>query len=282
MLRTLQRTSVGSRLVLNQLQCRSMVSVKPHTEGSFISELVLERHEGKNAFSSDMIDSFERAVESVRNDKKIRVLIVRSTVDKVFCAGADLKERLAMPEEKVAPFVSRLRNAFDGLARLPIPTIATIDGVALGGGLELAMACDIRVASATATLGLPETNLAIIPGAGGTQRLSRIVGVAKAKQLIFTGARMTGLEAHGLGLVNEVVKEGSSYTKAVEIANQIVDKGPVGVRMAKKAIEEGFEVPLHQALEVEKQCYAQVVPTKDRIEGLKSFTEKRKPVYRGE
>jgi methylglutaconyl-CoA hydratase len=261
---------------------RTMVTVKPHSEGSYISELILERHEGKNAFSSDMIDSFERAVESVRSNKNIRVLIVRSTVDKVFCAGADLKERLAMPEEKVAPFVSRLRNAFNGLASLPIPTIASIDGVALGGGLELALACDIRVASATATLGLPETNLAIIPGAGGTQRLPRVVGVAKAKQLIFTGARLNGNEAFDLGLVNDVVKEGSSYPKAVEIANQIVDKGPVGVRMAKKAIDEGIEVPLHQALEVEKSCYAQVVPTKDRVEGLKSFTEKRKPVYRGE
>ena len=261
---------------------RTMVTVKPHSEGSYISELILERHEGKNAFSSDMIDSFERAVESVRSNKDIRVLIVRSTVDKVFCAGADLKERLAMPEEKVAPFVSRLRNAFNGLATLPIPTIASIDGVALGGGLELALACDIRVASATATLGLPETNLAIIPGAGGTQRLPRVVGVAKAKQLIFTGARLNGNEAFDLGLVNDVVKEGSSYPKAVEIANQIVDKGPVGVRMAKKAIDEGIEVPLHQALEVEKSCYAQVVPTKDRVEGLKSFTEKRKPVYRGE
>jgi methylglutaconyl-CoA hydratase len=109
-----------------------------------------------------------------------------------------------------------------------------------------------------------------------------VVGVAKAKQLIFTGARLNGIEAHGLGIVNEVVREGSSYAKAVEIANQIVDKGPVGVRMAKKAIDEGIAVPLSQALEIEKNCYAQVVPTKDRVEGLKSFTEKRKPVYRGE
>jgi methylglutaconyl-CoA hydratase len=280
MIRSFQRVAFKGMTI--KVTSRSMVSVKPHSDGSFISELVLERHEGKNAFSSDMIDSFEKAVESIRNNKNVRVLIVRSTVDKVFCAGADLKERLAMPEEKVAPFVGRLRNAFDSLATLPIPTIATIDGVALGGGLELALACDIRVASANATLGLPETNLAIIPGAGGTQRLPRVVGVAKAKQLIFTGARLNGIEAHGLGIVNEVVREGSSYAKAVEIANQIVDKGPVGVRMAKKAIDEGIAVPLSQALEIEKNCYAQVVPTKDRVEGLKSFTEKRKPVYRGE
>eukprot|EP00349_Pseudokeronopsis_sp_Brazil_P005267 CAMPEP_0202974208 /NCGR_PEP_ID=MMETSP1396-20130829/58353_1 /ASSEMBLY_ACC=CAM_ASM_000872 /TAXON_ID= /ORGANISM="Pseudokeronopsis sp., Strain Brazil" /LENGTH=255 /DNA_ID=CAMNT_0049707625 /DNA_START=11 /DNA_END=774 /DNA_ORIENTATION=+ len=249
-----------------KMPTRSLVTVRPHSDGSFISELILERHEGKNAFSSDMIDSFEKAVETVRHDKNVRVLIVRSTVDKVFCAGADLKERLGMPEEKVAPFVSRLRNAFNGLATLPIPTIASIDGVALGGGLELAMACDIIVASSNATLGLPETNLAIIPGAGGTQRLSRIVGIAKAKQLIFTGARMNGHEAKSLGLVSEVV-DGSSYPKAVEIANQIVDKGPVAIRMAKRAIEEGIAVPLEKALEVEKACYAQVVPTKDRVEG---------------
>lgn len=261
---------------------RTMVSVKPHSEGGAISELVLERHEGKNAFSSQMIDSLEEALESIRRDKNIRVLIVRSAVDKVFCAGADLKERLAMPEEKVGRFVSRLRDTFDNLATLPIPTIATIDGVALGGGLELALACDIRVASANATLGLPETNLAIIPGAGGTQRLPRVIGVAKAKQLIFTGARLNGIEAHELGIVNEVVKEGSSYAKAVEIASQIVDKGPVGIRMAKKAIDEGIEVPLAKALKVEQSCYAEVVPTKDRVEGLKAFVEKRKPIYRGE
>lgn len=259
---------------------RSMVTVKAHSQGSKISELVLERHEGKNAFSTGMIESFEKAVLSVKNDSDIRVLVVHSTVEKVFCAGADLKERLSMPEDQVAPFVSRLRNAFDSLAQLPIPTIASIDGVALGGGLELALACDIRVASAKATLGLPETNLAIIPGAGGTQRLPRVVGVSTAKQLIFTGARLNGTEAEKIGLVNEVVAD-SALPRALEIANMIVDKGPVALRMAKKAIDEGISVPLSSALEVEKNCYAQVVPTKDRVEGLKSFTEKRKPVYVG-
>jgi methylglutaconyl-CoA hydratase len=258
---------------------RSFVNVKVHNH---IAELILARHEGKNSLSRKMVESLENGITTIKRNPNVRVMILRSEVEKIFCAGADLKERLTMPADQVGAFVNRLRNAFQSIATIPFPTVAAIDGAALGGGLEMALACDIRIAAAGAILGLPETNLAILPGAGGTQRLPRLVGLARAKQLIFTGARLNGVEAQQIGLVNEIVLEGSSYTKALELAKSIVDKGPIAVRSAKQSMDEGIALSLEEALEVEKRCYELVIPTKDRIEGLKSFTEKRKPQYIGE
>ena len=171
--------------------------------------------------------------------------------------------------------------SFHGVSTLPIPTIAVIEGAALGGGLELALACDLRVAGARATLGLPETSLAIIPGAGGTQRLPRVVGVAKAKELIFTSARLTSDEAVKIGLINMSVEADNALITAEGIALKIVQNGPIGVRMAKAAIDGGIDVDIEKALEVEKACYAQVVNTEDRLEGINAFVEKRKSVYKG-
>lgn len=248
---------------------------------SGIANLSLIREEGKNSFSKQMLADFNSAVATLHADNNVRVLIVKSKVEKVFCAGADLKERAGMPDDQVGEFVSKLRNAFTALADVPFPTIAAIEGVALGGGLELALACDLRVAGAKALLGLPETALAIIPGAGGTQRLSRVVGLAKAKELIFTGARLSPDEAAKIGLITESVPAGEAVKRAEEIAASIAEKGPLGVRMAKKAIDGGFESDLKAGLALEKECYGNVVFTHDRKEGLKAFIEKRKPVYLG-
>uniref|UniRef100_A0A6A7G0Q6 Methylglutaconyl-CoA hydratase n=1 Tax=Hirondellea gigas TaxID=1518452 RepID=A0A6A7G0Q6_9CRUS len=191
-----------------------------------------------------------------------------------------------MSPEEVAPFVSRTRNAISGLESLPMPVIAAIDGAALGGGLELALATDIRVASKSARIGLVETKLAIIPGAGGTQRLPRIVGIARAKELIYTAAILNGEEAEEIDLVNYCVDQNeqgdAAYLKALEIAQKILPNGPIGVRMAKTAITKGMEVDLSSGLCIEEACYAQVIPTKDRIEGLAAFKEKRTPNYKGE
>ena len=255
------------------------VLVEKHDNG--VATLSLNRHEGKNSLSKAMIEEFNHAVAQLHNDQQVKVVVVKSNVEKVFCAGADLKERLTMSSDEVGPFVEKLRMAFDGVAQLPMPTIAAIDGVALGGGLELALACDIRVAHEQALLGLPETALAIIPGAGGTQRLPRVVGVAKAKELIFTGARLSAKQSEQIGLVSEVVEGRPASARALEIAATIAEKGPVALRMAKKAIDEGISLDLSEALTVEGQCYGGVVYTEDRIEGLKSFTEKRKPIYKG-
>ena len=199
-----------------------------------------------------------------------------------FCAGADLKERAKMRMEDVGRFVSMARNLVTDLHDLPVPTIAAIDGVALGGGLEVALACDMRIAGKTSKIGLVETRLAIIPGAGGTQRLPRLIGMAKAKELIFTARILNGEQSEEIGLVNYVVDENQAYNKALEIASEILPQGPIALQMAKNAINRGMEVDLISGLKFEEACYAQVIPTKDRLEGLQAFKEKRKPVYRGE
>lgn len=244
--------------------------------------LTLTGFKSRNALSTNMIEDLNNSLLQLHNDNDARVLIVRSSVEKVFCAGADLKERIRMSNDQVEIFVDKLRNCFQSISELPFPTIACIDGAALGGGLELALACDIRVVGMNAMLGLPEVSLAIIPGAGGTQRLPRLIGIAKAKELIYTAVKLTATEALAIGLVNHVEPRLSAIGKAEQIANQILRQGPVGIRMAKQAIDEGASLTIRDSLTVEKKCYSRVINTQDRIEGLKSFIEKRPPVYKGE
>lgn len=251
-----------------------------------ITVLGFNRAAAKNSISKNMLEEFAEAIELIRHESETRCIILRSLVPGIFCAGADLKERAKMAPEEVGPFVTKLRASISGLENLPQPVIAALDGHALGGGLELALACDIRVASSNAKLGLTETKLAIIPGAGGTQRLPRLVGPAKAKELVFTAAMLNGTQAAEIGLVNHAAAQNeagdAAYLKALEIAKQIIVNGPIGVRMAKLAISRGMQVDLSTGLEVEEACYSQVIPTKDRIEGLTAFREKRKPIYTGE
>lgn len=191
-----------------------------------------------------------------------------------------------MSPAEVAPAVAKGRAIIGAWETLPMPVIAALDGVALGGGLEMALACDLRVAANNAKMGLTETRLAIIPGGGGTQRLPRIVGLAKAKELTYTARVINGEEAANIGLVNYVAdqnEEGdAAYQRSLELAKEIIPNGPVGVRMAKLAINKGSEVDLASGLEIEKMCYAQVIPTEDRMEALIAFREKRKPNFKGE
>ncbi|KND04522.1 uncharacterized protein SPPG_00251 [Spizellomyces punctatus DAOM BR117] len=245
-----------------------------------ISVLNFNRPAAKNALGRVFMKQFQDALDEMRFDDQVRVVIVRSLVNKVFCAGADLKERATMTPPEVAGFVYGLRTAFGNLESLPVPTIAAIDGAALGGGLEVALSTDIRVAGAGAKLGLPETRLAIIPGAGGTQRLPRLIGIPKAKELIFTARTLNSEEAEKIGLVNHATA-GSAYNKALELARQILDKGPVAIKMAKLAIDKGSQVDISSGLAFEQTCYAQVIPTEDRLEGLAAFREKRDPIYKG-
>lgn len=202
------------------------------------------------------------------------------------CTGADLKERAKMHQSEVGPFVSKARALISELGNLPMPTIAAIDGAALGGGLEMALSCDIRIASNNAKLGLTETKLAIIPGAGGTQRLPRAIGVALAKELIFAARAIDGTEAKRLGLVSHAVEQNKSgdaaYLRALDLAREFNPNGPIAIRMAKLAINQGIEVDLNTGLAIEEACYAQVIPTKDRLEGLAAFKEKRPPRFKGE
>jgi methylglutaconyl-CoA hydratase len=210
-----------------------------------------------------------------------RVVIVHSLVPGVFCAGADLKERAAMTAEEAEAFVKRLRSTFSALEALPMPTVAAVEDAALGGGLELALACDLRVAGEAAVLGLPETTLAILPGAGGTQRLPRLVGRSAAKDLIFTGRRIGASEALGMGLVDRLAGRGEALQTALELARQILPNGPVAVRAAKASIDGGLDLDREGGMALEESCYARVLPTEDRLEGLAAFREKRRPVYRG-
>ncbi|XP_007967917.1 methylglutaconyl-CoA hydratase, mitochondrial isoform X3 [Chlorocebus sabaeus] len=200
--------------------------------------------------------------------------------------GADLKERAKMSSSEVGPFVSKIRAVINDIANLPVPTIAAIDGLALGGGLELALACDIRVAASSAKMGLVETKLAIIPGGGGTQRLPRAIGMSLAKELIFSARVLDGQEAKAVGLISHVLEQNqegdAAYRKALDLAREFLPQGPVAMRVAKLAINQGMEVDLVTGLAIEEACYAQTIPTKDRLEGLLAFKEKRPPRYKGE
>ncbi|KAK2584989.1 hypothetical protein KPH14_008519 [Odynerus spinipes] len=247
--------------------------------------LGLNRPKTRNAFGKNFVTQLINAISTIKQDDRLRVLIIRSLVPFVFCAGADLHERLKMDKLEVSQFVTSLRNVMNDIESIPIPVISAIDGVALGGGLELTLATDIRIAASEAKMGLVETKLAILPGAGGTQRLPRIVGPAIAKELIYTARILNGQEAKSIRLVNQAVSQNkngdAAYQAALSTAREILPNGPIGVKLAKEAISKGMEVSIKDGLEIEKQCYNKVINTEDRIEGLSAFTAKRVPIYRG-
>jgi enoyl-CoA hydratase/carnithine racemase len=244
--------------------------------------LTIERPEVMNCLSFPTLKRFRMLLEELRDDADLRCILIRGTGEKAFCAGADLKERRTMPAERVPHFVRNIRALMDDVEQMPQPTIAVINGFAFGGGTELALACDLRVASESAVLGLTETSLAIIPGAGGTQRLPRLVGKSRAKDLILTARRLDVEEAVLMGLVNRSAPKGHLEEIALEVAERIASNGPVAVRAAKEAIDRGSELPLAEGLEIEAECYSRTLTTSDRLEALAAFGEKRKAEYRGE
>ncbi|MEJ5349532.1 MAG: enoyl-CoA hydratase [Desulfosoma sp.] len=246
-----------------------------------VAILTLNRPEVMNSFNFAMLRGLQEKIESLRFDGDIRVVIVTGAGDKAFCAGADLKERATLSEVQVKEFIFTIRNLFTAIEDLPKPVIAAVNGVALGGGTELALACDIRIASSKATMGLTETRLAIIPGAGGTQRLPRLVGRGKAKELIFTGRRVDAEEALRIGLVNSVAPPEKLMDECLAMAAMICETGPIAIQQAKYAINYGLETDLHTGLAIESNAYWITIPTEDRLEGLAAFREKRKPVYKG-
>ena len=247
-----------------------------------VCRFTLARPEAMNALNRAMVEAITHAATAARDDVEARVVIVDALGDRAFCAGADLKERAGMNDEQVADTVAGISRAMRAVEEIPVPTIAAINGAALGGGFELALACDIRIASSAASMGLPETTLAIIPGGGGTQRLPRIAGLARAKELIFTGRRISAGEALQFGIVHEVVAADELRPRASALGRTIAANGPIAVRAAKEAITRGMELPLEEAIALEQELYKRTIPTKDRREGLEAFREKRPPVYRGE
>jgi enoyl-CoA hydratase len=211
----------------------------------------------------------------------VRAVVVTGTGDRAFSAGSHVGEFEAQRGE-----AGRVRHELESgvarrLAELPMPTIAAIEGNALGGGLELALCCDLRVASERARLGLPEVRLAVTPGAGGTQRLPRVVGAARAKQLILTGAVLTAQEAERIGLVTEVVPAGEAVARATAIGEEIAQRGPIAVREAKRLIDIATDTDIDAGLAAEREASVRVFSTDDMLEGAASFFEKRDPQYRG-
>ena len=243
--------------------------------------LTLNRPQVMNSFNFPMLLALKERVEAVHFDPEVRVVIITGAGPKAFCAGADLKERASMSEAQVREFIFTIRNLFTFIEYLNKPVIAAVNGIALGGGTELALACDLRLAAATATMGLTETRLAIIPGAGGTQRLPRLIGRGKAKELIFTGRKVDAQEALQIGLVNKVCPPETLLDECRAMAAQICEAGPIAIQQAKYAINYGLEADLHTGLAIESNAYWVTIPSEDRLEGLAAFREKRKPVYKG-
>jgi enoyl-CoA hydratase/carnithine racemase len=235
-----------------------------------------------NSLNLRTVEALAAAVAALRFDRAARVVVITGAGEKAFCSGADLKERATLPPEQVRRFIATIRDTFTAIEALPQPVIAAVNGVALGGGTELALACDLRVASDRATMGLTEVKLAIIPGAGGTQRLPRLVGKGRAMELILTGRSIGAAEALAIGLVNRVAPSGGLMEAARKLAGEMLSAGPIALQQAKRAIHQGFETDLATGLALETAAYEAVIPTKDRLEGLAAFAGKRKPVYTGE
>jgi enoyl-CoA hydratase/carnithine racemase len=238
----------------------------------------LEAEATRNALSVATIAALEREIGRVGGaEQSVRVVVLRGAGSQAFCAGANLKERASMSEAAVRDFLARLGRSLRAIERSDRVFIAFLNGAALGGGAELALACDLRVMAPTAHVGLTETTLGIIPGGGGTQRLPRLVGVGVAKELILTGRRVAAGEALALGLVNRVGVE----DLALDLAERIAANGPLALAAAKHAIDEGAALALDAALALEQHHYERVLGTQDRQEGLRAFAEKRAPVYEG-
>jgi enoyl-CoA hydratase/carnithine racemase len=249
-----------------------------------IMVLTINRPEALNCFDMSLLATFGKAVEAIAFDRDVKVVIVTGSTEgkNAFSTGADLKERAGMTPDQVKIYIQTIRNLFTAVEELPKPVIAAVNGYAFGGGLELALACDIRIAASGAIVGLTETSLAVIPGAGGTQRLPRVVGIPRAKEMIFRARRITAQEGLEIGLFLEVVEPDRLINRSLELAREISANGPVALAQAKYAINKGAEVSLPMGLAIESNAYAVTIPTKDRTEGLTAFREKRKPVYTGE
>ncbi|PIC79265.1 enoyl-CoA hydratase [Sporosarcina sp. P18a] len=246
-----------------------------------IAYVTINRPESLNCFNYPALKELQEIVETLHIAPDVRVVIFKGAGEKAFSAGADLKERKTLNESEVRRNVKAIRDVFNSIAELPQPTIAAVNGHALGGGFELMLACDFSIAVTHATLGLTETSWAIIPGAGGTQRLPRLVGVMKAKELIFTAKRLTAAEALELGIILKVVASDNLMASCEELAEAIMKNGPVAIKQAKYAINEGLNTDLRTGLAIETKAYELVIPTKDRVEALQAFNEKREPEFQG-
>lgn len=249
----------------------------------------LNRPKVLNSLNTELLKSLLKAAAEIATDKVVRVVIISGAGTKAFCAGADLSERKGMSEGQVLDYLNLIQKTMLAIEKIPQPVIAALNGSAFGGGTELALSCDLRIMSEDALMRLTEVKLGIIPGAGGTQRLSRLIGKSRAKELILCARALTAKEAQSIGLVHKIAPPSSKpelhqelIAEAKQWAKEIATAAPLALRQAKWAIDNGFDKDQDAALALETKAYLQLLNTKDRLEGLAAFAEKREPVYIGE
>jgi enoyl-CoA hydratase/carnithine racemase len=243
--------------------------------------LTLHRPLAANALSRALVVALRQELARLVSEPGLTAVVIMGEAGKAFCAGADLKERLGMTLAETRSFLDDLGGLTLDIEAFPRPVIAALSGAALGGGLEIALACDLRLAAESASMGLSEVRLGIIPGAGGTQRLARLCGVAAAKDLIMTARRIDAATALALGLVSRVVPDLELRDAVVRLCDELAAAGPLALAQAKRAVDEGFGKPMGEALAIERRCYEVVLASDDRNEGLRAFAEKRPPRYLG-
>jgi enoyl-CoA hydratase len=246
-----------------------------------VAIITINRAESLNAFNYETLLALQNRIEDIRINQEVRAVIFIGAGEKAFSVGADLKERRSLSNAQVKRNLYKINEVFTAIDQLPQPTIAAINGFAFGGGIELALACDIRIAAKDARMGLTETSLAIIPGSGGTQRLPRLIGQARAMELILTARRLTAEEALTLGLLTKVVEGKQLLTESLAFVTEILANGPIALQQAKFAVKNGMNADLSTGLQIERKAYEVTLATEDRIEALQAFNEKRKPNFKG-
>ena len=242
-----------------------------------VAEVIMNRPEAMNALSTDQLRRLNGAAKQVAADDQVSVVIISSALDTAFCVGADLKERRGFANDDLRRQRLVVQATFAALLELPVPVIAAVEGFALGGGCELALSCDLIIASATAVFGLPEVGLGLIPGGGGTQLLPRRIGLNRAADLVLTGRKVAADEALRTGLADRLVPAGAARSSAHALAKEIAAKSPISLRAAKRAIRQGLDVDLVSGLEIENQAWEEAAFSADRAEGIEAFSLRRAP-----
>jgi enoyl-CoA hydratase len=246
-----------------------------------IGLITLNRPKALNALNSALLTELGQLLDEIAVNEEIKAVVITGSGDKAFAAGADISEMQPMTAMEGRAFSANGMNAISKLESLPQPTIAAVNGYALGGGCEVALACDIRIASTKAKFGQPEVNLGVTPGFGATQRLPRLIGAGLAKELLLTGDTIDAKRAYQIGLVNHVVEPEELLDKAFEMAQRIASKGQLAVRMTKQAVNEGLNMDLERGLQYETELFALSFSTEDQKEGMAAFLEKRPAVFKG-